>query len=118
VGLGRHISKDAVFSRDGDGTCASGHLAGPPRISMHSVHWWSGSNALEVGGGMVGCGVMHGEGVGVAVGWCVGGVGRAKRALVNGSSLWALNAAVFFNGFCKTRSYTRVRGSGAPPYDF
>ena len=50
-------------------------------------------NAVEVGGGMAGCGLMHGEGVGVAVGWRVGGVGRAEGASVNGWSLRAVNAA-------------------------
>jgi hypothetical protein len=33
---------------------------------------------MEVGGGMAGCGIMHGGRVGAAVGWRVGGVGRAE----------------------------------------
>jgi hypothetical protein len=57
------------------------------------VHWWLGSNALEVSEGMAGCDIMHGRGVGVAVGWRVRGVGRAEGASVNGWSLGALNAA-------------------------
>ena len=48
---------------------------------------------MEVGGGMAGCGIMHGGRVGMAVGWRVGGVGRAEGASVNGWSLGALNAA-------------------------
>ena len=35
---------------------------------------------MEVGGGMASCGIMLGEGAGVAVGWRVGGVGRAEGA--------------------------------------
>jgi hypothetical protein len=57
--------------RDGDGICASGHHGGPPGVSIHFVHWWSGSNAVEVGGGMADCGIMYGEEVGTAVGWYV-----------------------------------------------
>jgi hypothetical protein len=48
---------------------------------------------MEVGGGMAGCGIMHGGLVDAAVGWRVGGVGRAEGASVNGWSLGALNAA-------------------------
>ena len=77
----------------GVGTCASGHSAGPPGVSMHFVHWWSGSYVVEVGWGMAGCGIVHGEGASVAAGWRVGGVGRAEGASVNGWSLGALNAA-------------------------
>ena len=81
------------LSRNGVGTCASGHSAAPPRVSIHFVHWWSGSNVMEVGGGMAGCGIVHGGLVDAAVGWRVGGVGRAEGASVNGWSLGALNAA-------------------------
>jgi hypothetical protein len=35
---------------------------------------------MEVGGGMAGCGIMHGGLVDAAVGWRVGGVGRAEGA--------------------------------------
>jgi hypothetical protein len=47
------------LSRDGVGTCTSGHSAGPPGVSIHFVHWWSGSSVMEVTGGMAGCGIMH-----------------------------------------------------------
>jgi hypothetical protein len=30
-----------------------------------------------------GCGLMHGEGGGVAVGWCVGGVGRVEGSTIH-----------------------------------
>ena len=60
---------------------------------MHFVHWWSGSYVVEVGWGMAGCGIAHGERASVAAGWRVGGVGRAEGASVNGWSLGALNAA-------------------------
>ena len=70
------------LSRNGVRTCASGHSAGPPGVSIHFVHWWSGSYVMEVGGGMAGCGIMHGEGASVAVGWRVGGVGRAEGCLL------------------------------------
>jgi hypothetical protein len=70
--------------RNGVGTCASGHSAGPPGVSMHFVHCWSGSYVVEVGWGMAGCGIVHGEGASVAAGWRVGGVGRAEGASVNG----------------------------------
>ena len=49
------------LSRDGDGICVSWHRARPLGISMHFVHWWSGSNAVEGGGGMAGCGIIHGS---------------------------------------------------------
>ena len=62
------------LSRDGVGACASGHSVGPPGIRKQLVHWWSGLNVVEVGGGMAGCGIMYGEGAGVAAGWHVGGV--------------------------------------------
>jgi hypothetical protein len=42
------------LSRDGVGTCASRHNAGPPGVRKHFVHWWSGSNVCMwrwVGGG-------------------------------------------------------------------
>jgi hypothetical protein len=71
------------LSRDGVGTYASGHSAGPPGVRKQLVHWWSGLNVVEVGGGMAGCGIVQGEGVGVVVGWRVGGVGRAEGASVN-----------------------------------
>ena len=45
---------------------------------------------------MAGCGIMHGEGVGVAVGWRVGGVGRVEGASVNGWSLRAVNVAAMW----------------------
>ena len=57
-------------------------VMGPVRKQL--VNWWSGLNAVEVGGGMAGCGIMHGEGAGVAVGWRVGGVVRVEGASVNG----------------------------------
>jgi hypothetical protein len=82
-----------MLSRNGVGTCASGHSARPPGVSIHFVHWWSGSYAVEVGGGMAGCGVMHGGLVGEAVGWRMGGVGRAEGVSVCEWSLGALNAA-------------------------
>jgi hypothetical protein len=53
------------LSRDGVGTCASGQSTEPPGVSIHFVHWWSGSYVVEVGGGMAGCGIMHGGRVGV-----------------------------------------------------
>ena len=31
------------LSRNGVGTCASGHSAAPPGVSIHFVHWWLGS---------------------------------------------------------------------------
>jgi hypothetical protein len=68
------------LSRNGVGTCASGHSAGPLGVSMHFVHGWSGSYAVEAGVGVAGCGIM-------------GGVGRVEGASVNGWSLGALNAA-------------------------
>ena len=45
---------------------------------------------------MAGCGIVHGEGVGVAVDWRVGGVGRAEGASVNGWSLGAVNVAAMW----------------------
>ena len=67
------------LSRDGDGTCASGHRSGP--VSIHFVHWWLGSNAVEVGGGTTGCGIMHGrEPVWQSVGvWEEWGVQKERR---------------------------------------
>jgi hypothetical protein len=84
------------LSSNGVGAYASGHSAEPPRVSIHFVHWWSGSYAVEVGEGMAGCGIVQGEGAGVAVGWRVGGVGRTEGASVNGWSLGALNVAVMW----------------------
>ena len=51
---------------------------------MHFVHWWSASNAVELGGGIAGCGIMHGDGVDVAQWQSVGvwgewGVRRERR---------------------------------------
>ena len=51
---------------------------------------------MEVGGGRAGCGIMHGGVAGVAVGWRVGGVGRAEGASVNGWSLGAVYAAAMW----------------------
>ena len=68
------------LSRNGVRTCASGHSAAPPGVSIHFVHWWSGSNVMEVGGGMTGCGIMHGGLVDAAVGACGGGVGERMVA--------------------------------------
>ena len=36
------------LSRDGVGTCASGHSAGPPGVRKQLVHWWSGLNVVDV----------------------------------------------------------------------
>jgi hypothetical protein len=49
---------------------------------------------MKVGGGVASGGIMHGEGVGVAVGSCVGGVGRVVGASVRGWLLRELNVAV------------------------
>ena len=51
------------------------------------VSWWLGLTAVEVGGEMAGCGIMHGEGAGVPVGWRVGGVGRVEGASGVGASV-------------------------------
>jgi hypothetical protein len=53
------------LSRDGVGTYASGHSAGPPGVRKQLVHWWSGLNVVEVGGGMARCGIVQGAGAGV-----------------------------------------------------
>ena len=55
------------LSRNGVRTCASGHSAAPPGVSIHFVHWWSGSYVMEVGFGerMVARGIECGCEVGV-----------------------------------------------------
>ena len=71
-------------------------------------------NAVEVGGGTAGCGIMHGEGADMAGGWRVEGVGHAEGVSVNGWSLGALNAAVrwaFRVGAGGTSRSRRVRAA-------